>query len=289
VTRPTLHLLGCGRAARVFARWLLEAGQVEIGQVCNRSLESSADAVAFMGAGEAVAEMNERITGGWLLLGLPDGELAAMALGLSCRMPGQPELCFHLSGSMPGDMLAPLGAPTASVHPARAFARPDQALAGMPGTWLVAEGDRGALDRLGPAIKAAEGRWLEIDSAGKRLYHAATVAASNYLVTLVDLARELAQAAGLDADTGASLLAHLQRGTLDNLDGQSARAALTGPIERADASAVTSLLAAVEKLSPEQAQLFRALGLATLELAIAKRGSKPGDEAIRQSLTSRSG
>lgn len=289
MSKPVLHLLGCGRAARVVARWLYQAGQVEIGQVCNRSQESAADAVAFMGVGDVVEQMDERITGGWLLLGLPDGELSAMASGLACRMPGQPELCFHLSGSMPGNILSPLGAPSASAHPARAFARPEQALAAMSGTWLVAEGDRAALDRLAPAIMAADGHWLEIDSAGKRLYHAATVAASNYLVTLSGLARELASAAGLDAGTGAELLASLQRGTLDNLDGRRASDALTGPIERSDAWALESLLKAVEELSPEQGQLFRALGLATLDLAIKKRGSKPGDEAIRGCLTTPTG
>ena len=287
MSKPVLHLLGCGRAARVVGRWLHESGQVEIGQVCNRSLESAAAAVEFMGVGDAVEQMDERITAGWLLLGLPDGELLAMSSGLACRMPGQPELCFHLSGSMPGNILAPLGAPSASVHPARAFARPEQALEAMSGTWLVAEGDRAALDRLGPAFKAADGRWLEIDRAGKRLYHAATVAASNYLVTLSGLARELAQAAGLDEHAGAELLASLQLGTLENLDGHRTSDALTGPIERSDAWAVESLLKAVEELLPEQGQLFRALGLATLNLAIEKRGSKPGDKAIRECFTTR--
>lgn len=288
MSKPRLHILGCGRAARVIARWLLESELVEIGQVCNRSLESSADAVAFIGAGEAVEGMDETVTGGWLLLGLPDGELAAMALGLACRMPGQPELCFHLSGSMPAAILAPLVAPSASIHPARAFARPEQALAVMSDTWLIAEGERIALDLLAPVLKAAGGRWLEIDGAGKRLYHAATVTASNYLVTLTGLARELAEAAGLEAGAGAELLANLQRGTLENLDGYSASDALTGPIERSDALAAEKLLEAVGKLSPEQSRLFQALGQANLELAIRKRGPRPGDEAIRASFTNRS-
>jgi predicted short-subunit dehydrogenase-like oxidoreductase (DUF2520 family) len=284
---PVLHVLGCGRAARVIARWLKVREQVEIGQICNRSLASAEQAVAFIGAGEAVKQMDQRLTGGWLLLGLPDGELAPMALGLSCRMPGQPELSFHLSGSMPGALLEPLGAPAASVHPARAFANPSAALADMPGTWLVAEGQALALARLAPAFEAAGGRWLQIGGNGKRLYHAATVVASNYLVTLSDLARELALAAGLDAETGAQLLGDLQRGTLANLDGRSAQEALTGPIERGDAAAMMHLLEAVDALSPERARLFRALGLATLELAIEKRGTRPGDEALRTQLTNR--
>lgn len=287
MTRPHLHIYGCGRAARVMARWLADSGQVRIGQVCNRSLESARSAVAFIGQGEAVEQMDQRITGGWLLFGLPDGQIPGMAVGLACRMPGQPSLAFHLSGSMPGAVLEPLGAPAASVHPARAFADPARALSAMPGTWLVAEGEPTVLDQLAPAMQAAGGRWLAIDSSGKRLYHAATVAASNYLVTLTGLARELAVEAGLAPAQAAELLAHLQQGTLDNLAQRSAADALTGPIERGDEAAVASLLEAVDRGNVDRGNLIRALGRATLDLAVQKRGSRDADQALEKMLTNR--
>lgn len=285
---PVLHVLGCGRSARVLARWLLEHKQVRIGQICNQSLDSARSAVEFIGAGEAVDQLGADINGGWLLLGLPDGALGNAALGLACRMPGQPELVFHLSGSMPGAILAPLGVPAAAVHPARAFADGERALAAMPGTWLVAEGDRYALDRLKPALSQAGGQWIEIDARGKALYHAATVAASNYIVTLTDLARVLAVQAGLEPAQAGGLLGSLQQGTLDNLRDQSAESALTGPIERSDPAAVARLVEAVEQADPGHARLFRDLVRSTLALAEQKRGPKPGDKEI-EALTSRSG
>src|SRR5699024_11909517 len=72
-TGPALHILGCGRAARAVARRLLADGYLRPGLVANRSLDSARRAVEFIGAGEPVAQLDERIAGGWLMLGLPDG------------------------------------------------------------------------------------------------------------------------------------------------------------------------------------------------------------------------
>ncbi|TVQ39007.1 MAG: DUF2520 domain-containing protein [Wenzhouxiangella sp.] len=283
---PRLHCYGCGRAARVILRWLHEQAAVDIGQVCNRSLASARVAVDFIGAGQAVTNLDADVTGDWLLLGIPDGELSAAALGLACRMPGQAELVFHLSGSTPAAVLEPLGVPVASVHPARAFAEPEAALGAMPGTWCVGEGQAEPLRRLQTIFEKGGGRWLSMDASGKAAYHAATVVASNYLVTLNELARSLASVSGLPAPEAADLLDGLQRAGLDALKGSSPASVLTGPIERGDAMAVARLVAAADEQG--QGELFRALGLATLRLAQSGRGSLASDSAVEASLTSRS-
>jgi len=283
---PRLHCYGCGRAARVIVRWLHERAGLAVGQVCNRSLASAAKAVEFIGAGQPVEHLTADVSGDWLLLGLPDGELAAAALGLACRMPGQAELAFHLSGSTPAAVLEPLGVPIASVHPARAFADPALALAAMPGTWCVGEGRARPLARLQPVFERAGGQWLEIDANGKAAYHAATVAASNYLVTLTEMARGLATAAGLPGAESADLLISLQRASLESLAIANPARVLTGPIERGDHVAVERLLTAAERHG--HGPLFSALGLATLTLARRARGAKDSDQALQDLLTSRS-
>ncbi|MCC5864360.1 MAG: DUF2520 domain-containing protein [Wenzhouxiangella sp.] len=285
MSRPHVHCYGCGRAARVILRWLHQADLIQIGQICNRSLESSRDAVAFLGAGQAVVAMDAAVNGGWLMLGLPDGALNAAALGLSCRMPGQPELVFHLSGSMPASALEPLGAPVAAVHPVRAFSDPATAVAAMPATWCVGEGETEPLSRLKALFCEAGARWAEITPAGKPAYHAATVAASNYLVALNDMARSLAQRSGLDGNDVAELLADLQQAVIQSLRTASPEQALTGPIERGDEHALARLLPAADGAG--HAELFRALGRATLSLAQRKRGELDSDAALARALTSR--
>ncbi len=271
---PTLHVLGCGRAAQAIARSLHQVGAVEIGQVCNRSLGSARAAVAFIGSGTPVEFMDQAVTGGWLLLGLADDDLAAGAVGLSHRMPGQPELAFHLSGSTPAAVLEPLAAPVAAVHPVRAFADPQTAAERFSGTWCVAEGQALALERLKPAFEAAGARWLALGAGDKALYHAATVAASNFLVTLTDLARRLAEAGGLAEPQARELIASLQRSTLDNLEQQSTESALTGPVERNDLEACRQQLERLVAALPGDAPAFRAMALATVALAERKDGDE---------------
>ncbi len=285
MNRPTVHVLGCGRATRSVLRWLFENDQIDIGQVCNRSLDSAAEAVEFMGAGQPVEVLDHEITGGWLLLGLPDGQLDGLARGLACRMPGQPELAFHLSGSTPAAVLEPLGTPIASIHPVRAFSDPARAVAQMSATWFVAEGAPETCAQLEPVFTRAGGRWLTLGSGDKALYHAATVVASNYLVTLTQLARTLATQAGLESESAAELLGHLQATTLAGLEASSPAQALTGPIERGDLAACSRLVKAVDQANPDAGRLFRNLALATLDLAMEKRGPKPTDQPLRQLLS----
>lgn len=277
-----LHVLGCGRAARVVLRRLAATGRVRPGLIVNRSLESARDAAAFVGAGQPAQSFDERIADGWLMLGLPDGLLAESGAALLASLPAQPQLAFHLSGSVPARALESAGTVVASVHPVRAFADPQAAEQAFAGTWCVSEGDAAALDRLEPLFEAAGGRWLAFAARDKPSWHAATVAASNFLVTVQALARELAAEAGLSEAQAAEVLCDLQQGTLDTLRATPPKAALTGPIERSDDAACRRLTAAAEGLGCEGEALFRALGRATLALARDKRGAREADRVLAE-------
>lgn len=279
---PALHILGCGRAARAVARRLLAAGQVRPGLVVNRSLDSARAAVEFIGAGEAAERLDERVAGGWLMLGIPDGVLAGSREALERACPSQPALAFHLSGSVEASVLAGMTAAHAAVHPVRAFADPEAAARRFSGTWCVAEGESSAMERLRPVFEAAGGHWLAFTAVEKPAWHAATVAASNYLATIHALARDLAERAGLPDEQAAEVLCDLQQGMLDTLRDRTPREALTGPIERGDEAACRRLISAADALGPISARLFSELGLATLELARAKRGSRDGDDRLAQ-------
>ncbi len=279
---PRLHVLGCGRAGGAVARCLLATGRLRPGLIVNRSIESARRAVAFIGAGEPAAGLDERIDGDWLMLGLPDGVLGDSLEGLVGDLPARPGLVFHLSGSIEASVLRVTGAPAAAVHPVRAFADPDHAAGHFAGTWCVAEGDEHALEHLRSVFEAAGGRWLAFAARDKAAWHAATVAASNFLVTVQALARALADRAGLSPAQAAEILCDLQQGTLDGLRESSPRQALTGPVERADEAACRRLVSAAGGLEHGQARLFSELGLATLELARSKRGGRDGDAALER-------
>ncbi|HLS05223.1 MAG TPA: DUF2520 domain-containing protein [Wenzhouxiangella sp.] len=281
-TRPTLHILGCGRAARAVARCLLADGYLRPGLVANRSLDSARRAVEFIGAGEPVAQLDERIAGGWLMLGLPDGLLAPASLP---QLPAALSLVFHLSGSAEAGVLRSLGERVASVHPVRAFSDPALATKNFAGTWCVAEGDEAALDRLQPVFERAGGRWLPFAATDKAAWHAATVTASNFLVTIHALAVRLARQAGLPEEQAGRVLADLQQGTLESVAALGSPQALTGPVERGDVEACRRLMQAAENAGGDDRALFANLAQATLALARQKRGARSNDASLKDLFT----
>lgn len=267
---PWLHVLGCGRVARSLCRLWYQAGVLKPGQVVNRSLLSARDATDFIGAGQPAERLAGMESDDWLLLGLPDGCLEDAVTDLAGSGAGLPALVFHLSGSEDSTVLSPMQVPAASVHPARAFADPTRAAAEFSGTWCVAEGHPAALDLVLPAFETIGGQCLRAETLDKRIYHAATVAASNFAVTLAALAGELAERSGLDPHQGARLLEHLQVQSAGNVARLGPAAALTGPVERGDVATCRKLVEAVDRQGGESARLFRALGQATVTLARAR-------------------
>ncbi len=272
--RPRLHVLGAGRAARVVARWLFDRGRVEIGQVLNRRLSSAQQAVQFIGSGQAVEEFKGELLGDLLLLGVPDGQLSEILQARTLR----PALVVHLSGAHPADVIGRSDLETGSLHPVLPFADPASALARMDDCRWVTEGSAPALDRLRAVWAVRDTHWSTIAKSAKPAYHAAMICASNYLVTLTDMARQLAAQAGLPDASAADLIATLQFATLDNLEGQTTAAALTGPIERGDLATLERVTASLQP--GRQSRAYGQLGLATLELARQSRLPKPSDERI---------
>lgn len=289
MSRPRLHILGCGRTARTLARCMFEAGAIEVGQVVNRDERSARAATDFVGAGSPANEFSGVSAEDWLMIGLPDGEIEPVA-GALARDGWRPHLAFHLSGSVPASVLESLTARCAAVHPLRAFSSPQHACENFPGTWCVAEGDDAAVAALAAVFAAAGARWLAFSPNDKAAWHAATVAASNFLVTINALARDLAEGSGMAPDDARRLMADLQSGTLARLAVDAPEAVLTGPIERGDEAACRRILRAVARTArPEAVRQFSDLALATLALARSKRGARDSDAALEKlfSATSR--
>ncbi len=251
-------------------------GILAIGQVVNRSPDSARRAVEFIGQGEPAASLSGVGPDDWLLLGLPESSLAKTAKRLGRVAADKPALAFHLSGSEDASVLAPLGVPSASIHPLRPFHDPEEVIGSFSGTWCVAEGDGAALDAILPVFQGIGGNVLRAGALDKRLYHAAGVVAGNYLVTLHHLALELAEAAGLERESAGKMLATLQGRTLNAIFDKGAAGALTGPVERGDEQACRELVRAVDRARPDLGPVFRALGRETVKLAASNRPEDPG-------------
>ena len=103
------------------------------------------------------------------------------------------------------------------------------------------------------------------DDAHRASYHAAASFASNFVLTVLDAAEQLAASAGIPDDEARRLLAPLVRQTVENWAESGATAVLTGPIARGDQATVARQRSAAGAVELEH--LFDALAAATCAIA----------------------
>lgn len=277
--QKTLNIIGCGKVGKVLGRLWAAAGSFVIQDVLNRSEDSGREAVDFMQAGRAIADYAGMRPAEVYLIGTPDDRIAASCDALSqsgLLRPGN--VVFHSSGALPSSALqsaSQAGAAVASIHPIRSFAAPGELLEDFAGTWCGAEGDSVALDLLNPAFSAIGAQPVAIDAEFKSVYHAASVFAANYLVTLLDVALQAYEKAGIPHDVAVRLMEPLVRGSVDNVFRSGPTDALTGPIARGDIMTVVRQYRAVNAWDTRYGALYKQLAKLTADIAARKTVRKP--------------
>jgi predicted short-subunit dehydrogenase-like oxidoreductase (DUF2520 family) len=267
VTALTLNLIGAGHLGRALGRLFASSGAFVVQDVLTNSLASAVDAVTFIGTGRAVDDVASMRPAQVVMLAVRDDQIEAACAALTVA-PGT--VVFHCSGAKSSAALASAaahGALTASVHPVRSFADSAAVAADFDGTWCGVEGDVAALALLAAPLARIGARTVAIDPAAKTVYHAASVFASNYLVTVMDAALRAYVAAGIPEAVARELAAPLATETLQNLLRLGARPALSGPIARGDFTTVARQQAALDGWDGDTGALYRALAAATTTLA----------------------
>ncbi len=285
----TLNIIGPGRVGRTLGALLGHARLCTVQDVLSAEQGTAEAAVAFIGAGRAVRRLGDMRAADLWLLAPPDAAIAPVAAALAatnCVRKG--DVVFHCSGAQPSAILAPLtaaGAVIASVHPLKSFADPAIAVDRFSGTYCAAEGDAAALAVLTPLFEQLGARVAVIDSAGKTLYHAASVLVCNDLTALMETGLRAYEAAGLARATAQAMMEPLVRETIDNIFALGTTRALTGPVARGDAAVLMRQLAALNALDPRIAEAYRALNQIALDLARAQGGASVAAlDAVAQAL-----
>jgi predicted short-subunit dehydrogenase-like oxidoreductase (DUF2520 family) len=255
-TRPDLVLVGRGRVGRTLAKRFAERG-VRASLLAARGLVSSARARAALRRASVI----------WIVV--PDPYLAevdrAVAAALEGIERGDLPVVAHASGALaPGALAASAarGACVAVAHPAVSFGTTRTAL---EGTSFVLDGPARATRRLGALVRALGARPLARAVHGPR-YHAALALAANGAAALAALAAHILAQAGLTPEESARLLGPLLRSVADNVSRVGPARALTGPIARGDAAAVTRHL---DALTPDERADYVAVSEIVLRAACA--------------------
>ena len=269
---------------------LLKRAGHEIVAVSSRTLKSARAAVKEIGGAPAVGDVGMAALGADLiLLAVPDRAIPSVSIQIAAGGAlRRGAVVAHLSGALPAGVLTGVraaGAHAGSMHPLQSFADVETAVGILPGTYFFLEGDGEAIEVMRAVVLSIDGRALVIDSAAKPLYHAAAVAASNYVVTLVDFAAGLMAKAGVPPDAAMPALLPLVQGTLRNLEAVGLPDALTGPIARGDVGTVRNHLRALRRAPGDLVRLYTALARKTVEVALRKGGlERAAAEAILRLL-----
>ena len=213
----------------------------------------SVTVIGFGRVGSAVAaRLGERgiavePDAGLVLLCVPDEAISEVAAGIAVG-----PWVAHVSGATTLEALDPHRR-RLSVHPLQTFTRARGAEQ-LDGAWAAVTAESDEARAVGFWLAETLGlRPFELDDTARPLYHAGAAIASNYLVTLHEVAADLFRAAGAPPEA----LVPLMRRTIEN------GFELTGPIERGDWETVEAHRRAIRAARPDLESLYDVLAEAT--------------------------
>ena len=273
--RVELSIIGAGRTGRTLGRLARRAGYA-IGPVVCRTASHAREAVKFIGAGRP----GTRPAGAELtLIAVPDASIPEVVGALSLPRGA---VAVHTCGSLGADALRPLR-PAGALHPLRSFGDPGTAARDFAGTACAIDGDPRAVRVLEAFARAIGGIPLRVRTGRKAHYHAGAVFASNYVVSVLELALRLFEQAGVPRAAATPVLLKLARGTLDNVAAVGIPQALTGPIERGDVATVRRQAGALSQHDLRAANAI--LGTIAIDVAAAKGSIRRSQRApLRRAL-----
>lgn len=249
---------------------------VEVTGYYDRDTQAADDAAKFTDSACYETAQELAVSCDMLFITVPDGLIRTVFEALLAGPGGDSILrgkfLCHCSGSLSSQEVfagaAEAGAYAYSVHPLFAVSDRHETWRELGNAFFSLEGDPAHIDEI-EAFLAKAGLILRIiDPASKTKYHLAAVYASNLVCALLGEADQLLQECGFGKDEALTALAPLIRGNVEHILEAGAVQALTGPVERGDATTLRKHLAVCE--TEEDAQRYRLLSNKLLELARAK-------------------
>ncbi len=250
-----IALYGTGRAAGALGIALTNAGHaiVALDGRSRAGIEALADLIDV-----EVGEPDLRI------IAVSDDAIEQVATTLAGTGPKIDTV--HVSGAVSIDALGALASTSVQVgsfHPLQTLPDARSGAERLAGAWIGITADEPLRRRLNDLATSIGCRPFDVDDAAKPLYHAAAAATANFTLAVLDLAKDLFEAAGIPFDTARPLL----EATVANAFELGPRGALTGPIARGDVATVIRQTAAVRDALGERSGDFESLVGLTARMA----------------------
>jgi len=282
--KPSFAIVGCGKVGTALGIFLSRAGYTIAG-FSSKSL-SSARHLAEIVFSDHFSDIPWDITrhADVVFITTPDSAIEETCSGISQHEGfADQAVVLHCSGALASSVLSSAkkrGAWIGSMHPLQSFASTEYRTNPFQGIIFSIEGEDPAVKIAKTIVSDLSGNAVTLLTEAKTLYHASAVAASNYLVTLLDLSVQLMEEAGVNRQDSFSLLKPLIVGTLSNIEKVGVRKALTGPIARGDVKTVKNHLAEIGSKRPDLLRLYKVLARYTVDIAAA--GNAASESIIRE-------
>ncbi|MER3329194.1 MAG: DUF2520 domain-containing protein, partial [Candidatus Kapaibacterium sp.] len=191
-----------------------------------------------------------KFDGKFIIIAVKDNDIEAVVSQFTELHQSQlkDKLVFHTSGTLPKNCLNDLqlyGVKIAAVHPYQTFYFNEvKVLDGI--AWGV-DSDENDFKIISEFIEQIGGTAIKLSSDSinkKALYHISAVAASNFMALSIDLAKEIAEDSGIDAN---DFLPQILETTLQNNIRQigSESPAITGPVVRGEVETIAKHIEAL--------------------------------------------
>ncbi|MFH0725424.1 MAG: Rossmann-like and DUF2520 domain-containing protein [Pseudomonadota bacterium] len=288
--KPSFAIVGCGKVGTAVAKYLTELGYPVAGLAC-LTLSSARKLADLVGADRvSTAAWEITLTADVVFITTPDDRIEPVCNTIAQKGGFKKDaVVLHCSGALPSTILSSArscGAAIGSLHPLQSFASTTFDRNPFTGIITDVEGDAAAVALAQKIATDLGATSLPIKTDAKTLFHASAVVASNYLVSVLDLAFAFMGEAGVSRKEAWGVLKPLVDGTLSNVGKVGIPDALTGPIARGDVETVARHIKTIDEKTPGLLSLYKALGQHTITVALAKGSlEENAAEALKKILS----
>ena len=268
-----ISIIGPGKVGTVLGILAAEAG-FPVVAVGGREPKKAAECAKRIGATATPCSVEEAAPQGDLVfLTVSDDAIESLCSHLSHKHLFKPgALVVHCSGALSSNILESArrecGCQIASFHPLLPFSDIEAGLRYIKKACWFIEGEKEATAELTTFSSRIGCKSLPLKVENKALYHAASVFGYCYVTTVIGVAHELGNGAGVDPKTFSEALAVGIQAMVENISVLGPGAALTGPFVRGDSGLVKSQMVEIAKINPHYGELYKALALEATELAL---------------------
>ncbi|EYE88850.1 hypothetical protein Q428_05570 [Fervidicella metallireducens AeB] len=256
-----IGFIGAGKVGCAYGRYLKEKGLNIVG-FSSKNIKSAEEAADFtksssLSIDSLLSESN------YIFITTPDDVISQVWNQLKSFNLKDKKI-FHMSGSLSSEVFEGIdeyGALGYSLHPI--FPISDKSAYKYLGSAVFTiEGKK--VEKIKGFLSAASINYFQIDSKVKGKYHAAAVFASNYVVCLAKIAKELLAECGIPEVYAEKALYPLMSGAIENIKKEGIEAALTGPIIRGDVGTVEKHKENLEEYN----EIYSSLGKIAVSIAL---------------------